>query len=177
MGGGQWVGGDGCCVQGAGLGVQGIYGVGGLGVGGWGCGAPAGFGAQGDGRCPPPPPAPVPFLQDFPGGAEMEASRCAPREALEHAGCPPGAIVDPRGSLRVLRDTEGGDGRGQLRPHSVEMELRAGEGGGEGGGERDGGEMGRKGGDGDEGTVGRWEEMVMGEWGGREGEMGERGGT
>uniref|UniRef100_A0A8C2T5W3 Integrin beta n=1 Tax=Coturnix japonica TaxID=93934 RepID=A0A8C2T5W3_COTJA len=64
---------------------------------------------------------------EFPGGAQMETSRCAPREALERAGCPPGAIVDPHGSLRVLRDTERGDGGGQLRPHSVEMELRAGE--------------------------------------------------
>lgn len=64
---------------------------------------------------------------DFSGGAQMEASRCAPRAALERAGCPPGAIVDPRGSLRVLRDTERGDGGGQLQPHSVEMELRAGE--------------------------------------------------
>lgn len=95
------------------------------------------------------PPPPVPFLQDFSGGAQMEASRCAPRAALERAGCPPGAIVDPRGSLRVLRDTERGDGGGQLQPHSVEMELRAGEGGEPEGGEgegRDGGEMGREGG-------------------------------
>ncbi|XP_065610735.1 integrin beta-7 isoform X2 [Cyrtonyx montezumae] len=107
----------------------------------------------GDGTPPmdiltPPPPAPAGLCRpqpsceecinshprcawcedpDFPGGAQAEVSRCAPRADLERSGCPPGAIVEPRGRLRVLRDTEWGDGGGQLWPHSVEMELRAGE--------------------------------------------------
>ncbi|KAM6038704.1 LOW QUALITY PROTEIN: integrin beta-7, partial [Theristicus caerulescens] len=68
---------------------------------------------------------------EFTRGGQAEATRCGPREALERAGCPPGAVVEPRGSVRVLKDEELGasGGRGgptQLRPQSVRL-LRPGE--------------------------------------------------
>ncbi|XP_063178475.1 integrin beta-7-like, partial [Chroicocephalus ridibundus] len=69
---------------------------------------------------------------DFPLGGQGEAARCAPRQALERTGCPPGAVVEPRGSVWVLRDEEQGAGgeRGgapnQLRPQSVRLLLRPG---------------------------------------------------
>ncbi|XP_064899484.1 integrin beta-7 isoform X2 [Columba livia] len=64
------------------------------------------------------------------GGGRADAPRCAPREALERAGCPPGAVVQPRGSVRVLRDRAPGGGPGgptQLSPQSVRVQLRPGE--------------------------------------------------
>ncbi|KAM9616506.1 LOW QUALITY PROTEIN: integrin beta-7 [Morphnus guianensis] len=69
---------------------------------------------------------------DFTRGGQAEASRCAPREALERAGCPPRAVVEPRGSVRVLEDEELGPGGGrggptQLRPQSIQLLLRPGE--------------------------------------------------
>ncbi|XP_074785657.1 integrin beta-7 [Athene noctua] len=70
---------------------------------------------------------------DFTRGGQAEATRCAPREALELAGCPPGAVVEPRGGVRVLEDEElrpGGAQGGppiQLRPQSVQLLLRPGE--------------------------------------------------
>lgn len=55
--------------------------------------------------------------------------RCAPPEVLEGAGCPPGAVVLPRGSLRVLQDQEvlPGGGHVPLRPQHVQMWLLPGE--------------------------------------------------
>ncbi|XP_065715027.2 integrin beta-7 [Patagioenas fasciata] len=67
---------------------------------------------------------------EFPRGGRADAPRCAPREALERAGCPPRAVVQPRGSVRVLRDRAPGGGPGgptQLSPQSVRMWLRPGE--------------------------------------------------
>ncbi|XP_057279577.1 integrin beta-7-like, partial [Pezoporus wallicus] len=55
--------------------------------------------------------------------------RCAPPEVLEGAGCPPEAVVLPRGSLRVLQDLEllpGGE-QVPLRPQRVRMWLLPGE--------------------------------------------------
>ncbi|XP_040395554.1 integrin beta-7 isoform X2 [Cygnus olor] len=82
---------------------------------------------QDPGGCFPPHPA-----QDFTRGGQAEASRCAPREALERAGCPPHAVLEPRGRTRVLEDEElGGAGGGrtqsQLRPQRIALELRPGE--------------------------------------------------
>ncbi|KAM6039099.1 integrin beta-7 isoform 2-T2 [Chlamydotis macqueenii] len=64
---------------------------------------------------------------DFPRGGQAEGARCAPREALERAGCPPGAVVDPLGSVRVLEDVGGRGAPAQLRPRSVRLLLRPGE--------------------------------------------------
>ncbi|XP_063997187.1 integrin beta-7-like, partial [Pogoniulus pusillus] len=70
----------------------------------------------------------------FPGGAEAAAPRCAPRELLQLAGCPPQAVVQPQGSVRMLQDEELGAGGGpggaaptQLRPQKVQVLLRPGE--------------------------------------------------
>ncbi|KAM9260132.1 integrin beta-7 [Morus bassanus] len=69
---------------------------------------------------------------EFTRGGQAEGTRCAPREALERAGCPPGAVVEPRGGVWVLQDQELGPGGGrgaptQLRPQSVRLLLRPGE--------------------------------------------------
>ncbi|KAM8794080.1 integrin beta-7 [Eudromia elegans] len=62
----------------------------------------------------------------FVRGGRAEATRCGPRAALERLGCPPGAILEPRGHVRVLQDEELGGGA-QLGPRAVTVTLRPGE--------------------------------------------------
>ncbi|XP_062453075.1 integrin beta-7 [Rhea pennata] len=68
------------------------------------------------------------MVQEFTQGGQAEAARCGTRAALERAGCPPGAVVEPRGRVRVLQDVVLGDGGGaQLGPRSLRVSLRPGE--------------------------------------------------
>ncbi|XP_068777158.1 integrin beta-7 isoform X2 [Struthio camelus] len=66
---------------------------------------------------------------EFTAGGKAEEARCGSRVALEQAGCPHDAVVEPRGHVRVLEDVVLGPGGGgaQLGPRSLRIFLRPGE--------------------------------------------------
>lgn len=69
---------------------------------------------------------------DFAQADGSNAERCAPRQELEHRGCLPSEILDPRGNLHVLEDRPLSNSTQnqtitQLAPQRIALQLRPGE--------------------------------------------------